>query len=203
MGKAEFFQKIAPYAVRAMREDKILASLIMAQAALESAYGQIAPGNMLFGVKAGKSWTGLKQLLWTHEVVNGSRIKVQAWFRAYPSWYESLKDHTRLFTTYPRYKGLVGETDYRKACQEVQACGYATDPSYASKLIAIIEANGLAQFDTVKEDEPVLDKSIANEIIQNFYKPLWGAAKTDSERAQIGKKADALRIVSGQKPQNK
>lgn len=200
LSKSEFFAKIAPYAVRAMKEDNVLASLIMAQAALESAYGQIAPGNMLFGIKAGSSWTGTTQLLWTHEVYGGKRVRVQAKFRSYPSWYESLKDHTRLFTKYPRYKGLLGLTDYKKACREVQASGYATDPEYANKLIQIIESNNLFQYD--KESDPVLSVDIANEVIKNFYQVKYAQAKTDAERTAIGKKADALRVVSGQKVQN-
>lgn len=170
-----FLEKIGPAAVQAMKESGVLASLIIAQAALESAWGASAPGNMLFGVKAGTTWKGKTQLLTTHEVIKGHRVKVKALFRAYDSWLDSLRDHTRLLTTATRYRAVVGERDYKKACKAIQAAGYATDPKYADKLIGLIEKYQLQKWDSsggeVLKD---LDKATAEEIIKNVLQPAWG-----------------------------
>ena len=68
-------------------------------------------------------------------------------FRAYDSWAESVADHSALLTGLPRYKAVVGETDYKKACRAVHAAGYATDPKYSDSLIKLIEQYGLTEWD--------------------------------------------------------
>ncbi|CAM2913326.1 glycoside hydrolase family 73 protein [Erysipelothrix tonsillarum] len=168
MNKAEFIAKIGPAAQTCMRECNILASLIIAQAALESGWGKHAPGNMLFGVKATKSWTGKTQQLTTTEYINGIPHRVKATFRAYDSWLDSLRDHSKVLLQ-PRYKAVVGEKDYKKACRAVKAAKYATDPEYAEKLIATIEANKLYEWDKV-EEEPTLRKDHANIVVEEFLR---------------------------------
>ena len=59
----------------------------------------------------------------------------------------SIAEYSKLLTGASRYKAVVGETDYKKACQAIQSAGYATDPQYATKLIKLIEDNNLTQFD--------------------------------------------------------
>ena len=68
-------------------------------------------------------------------------------FRAYDSWEESIADHSAFLTGFSRYKAVIGETDYKEACQAIWAAGYATDPNYPSKLINIIEMYGLSEYD--------------------------------------------------------
>lgn len=145
-GRAEFIDIIGNLAIKLWNEYGILPSLTIAQAALESGWGNSAPGNMLFGIKAGSSWAGKTQLLWTHENINGVSVKVQDTFRAYDSWEESIIDHAKLLNA-PRYTAVQGNTDYVSACYEVKAAGYATDPLYAQKLIGMIEAYGLDKYD--------------------------------------------------------
>ena len=74
----------------------------------------------------------------TTEYYNGVACKVRANFRKYPSWQESISDHSGLFLRSARYANLRGETDYVKACKNVQADGYATSPTYANTLINTI-----------------------------------------------------------------
>ncbi len=50
-----------------------------------------------------------------------------------------------------RYKEVIGETDYKKACYAIKAAGYATDLDYAEKLIKIIEQYNLTEFDGTTE----------------------------------------------------
>lgn len=143
-----FIDKISEAAVEDYKESGILPSITIAQAILESGWGVSDIHNNLFGIKAGSSWTGAKSLEWTHETVNGQRIQVQAWFRNYDSYLDSIKDHSRILW-YSRYENLHGEKDYRLAAKYLQFDGYATDPTYAEQLIDVIEKNNLVQYDTM------------------------------------------------------
>lgn len=147
----KFIQTIAPMAVEDMKNTKILASLTIAQAILESAWGksQLAVvGKALFGIKATSAWQGKVYNSNTQECYNGATMQtVNANFRAYDSWKESIADHSSLLTRASRYNKVVGETDYKLACKYIKEAGYATDPDYADKLIRIIEDNKLYEYD--------------------------------------------------------
>ncbi len=149
MTNAEFVEKIGTLASEDMKKTEILASLTIAQAILESAWGTSAlaqaPNYNLFGIKG--AYNGNYCEFNTSEYLNGKWVTVKAQFRKYPSWAESLADHSALFNTYDRYANLRGCTDYKLACRYVREDGYATDPSYTSKLINIIESNNLTRFD--------------------------------------------------------
>lgn len=149
MTNAEFVEKIGALASEDMKKTEILASLTIAQAILESAWGTSAlaqaPNYNLFGIKG--AYNGNYCEFNTSEYLNGKWVTVKAQFRKYPSWAESLADHSALFNTYDRYANLRGCTDYKLACRYVREDGYATDPSYTSKLINIIESNNLTRFD--------------------------------------------------------
>jgi len=154
----EFIEKIAPHAMRDMRETGILASLTLAQAILESNWGRselATEANNLFGIKG--SYKGQSVKMWTHEYYNGERHEVEATFRKYPSVFESLQDHTSLFLRLDRYENLIGVTDYKRACVLVRKDGYATDPAYTDKLINLIESYNLDDYDEkvlqAKQDE--------------------------------------------------
>ncbi len=113
----------------------IPASITMAQGLLESAAGQselAQNANNHFGIKCTSDWLG------------GSYYydddRKGECFRVYNSAEESFKDHS-LFLRRDRYAALfeLDIADYRRWANGLKACGYATDPSYATKLIAIIE----------------------------------------------------------------
>ena len=151
MTKQEFINKLAPLAVADMKKTKILASLTIAQGALETGWGSSAvmmKANALFGIKATASWKGKVFSTLTKECYDGVTFTtITDLFRAYDSWEESVADHSALFTGLPRYAAVVGETDYKKACRAVHAGGYATAPNYSDTLIAIIEQNKFYEYD--------------------------------------------------------
>lgn len=157
-----FLDKIKPYAMQDMRDTKILASLTAAQAFIESSKGNsglTTKANNLFGIKG--SYNGQSVLMLTTEYYNGVKQRVYANFRKYPSWQESVNDHSGLFNRLERYKNLRGETDYIKACNNVKADGYATSPTYATTLIEKINKFKLYEWDSevlnkVVEFKPVL-----------------------------------------------
>lgn len=146
MYRQEFINKLKNHAIKGWQEYKILPSLTIAQAILETGWGKSALGNNLFGIKADNSWVGKKQLVTTNEHVNGKTITIQAWFRDYNSIYESLEDRYK-FLQAKRYAKIIGEKDYKIACVEIQKAGYATDPQYPAKLIQIIEQYNLQNID--------------------------------------------------------
>ena len=150
MTNNEFISKIGSMAKEDMQKTKILASLTIAQAILESNWGNsslsVEPNNNLFGIKG--EYNGKYVTLPTKEYMNGKWVTVNAKFRKYPSWKESIADHSALFNRLDRYKNLRGCTDYKLACRYVREDGYATDPSYTTKLINLIEKYNLNRFDT-------------------------------------------------------
>jgi flagellar protein FlgJ len=143
----EFISTIAPYACRSMADTGIPASVIIAQAALESGWGAHAPGMNLFGIKADQAWTGPVTTKTTSEVVNGKTMKIVAKFRAYPDWLGSIEDHSQFFLRNPRYAHALTCCDGELFAQAIAQVGYATDPNYAAKLIAVIRSHDLAAFD--------------------------------------------------------
>ncbi|MEC1023765.1 phage tail protein [Bacillus paralicheniformis] len=156
MAYTDFIKEIAPDAQRVYKKYDILASLIIAQACLESGWGtsELArKGNNLFGIKG--TYNGQYVLMWTTEYdKNGNATQVQARFRKYPSRYESIQDLAKLYingTSWDpgHYKAVVGEKDYKNATAALVKAGYATDPNYATKLNSLIFTYKLTQYDTV------------------------------------------------------
>lgn len=164
----KFIATIAPSAIEDSVASGVLPSITIAQGALESAWGRsglTTEANNLFGIKASSDWTGEVYNVITSEYSapvydkTGKLVQQEYWykvvapFRKYGSWLESIRDHGIFFTGTEwrrnNYRYVVGEKDYRKAAQALQDAGYATDPSYASLLIRIIENYGLEKFDKV------------------------------------------------------
>ena len=146
MIESEFIAIIAPMAIEDYIDSGVLPSITIAQAALESGWGEHAPGNNLFGIKG----TGQEQT--TTEYVNGHYISIVAGFRTYDSWEGSVQDHSQFLIENHRYERAgffraSASFDYVGAALGLQSAGYATDPNYANKLINIIESNNLTDFD--------------------------------------------------------
>lgn len=147
MTKEQFIDQILPGAVEGYKRYSILPSLVLAQAVLESGWGKHHIQNNLFGIKATPSWDGKVAEAWTTEYINGIPRKVKALFRAYDSFADSVKDHSKLLGGLSRYKKVREAKGYKEACYAVKEAGYATDPGYAGKLIEIIECNGFQKHD--------------------------------------------------------
>jgi len=151
--KEDFVSELVPYAQELQKEYKILPSIILSQAILESDWGRSELGRKyhnLFGVKAYGDQE--KVNLTTKEFENGQWIEINADFRVYPSWRESMTEHTQLFvqgvTWNPQlYQAVLQAKNYQEAAQALQEAGYATDPDYARKITEVIESYNLAQYD--------------------------------------------------------
>jgi flagellar protein FlgJ len=152
MTPAEFLDQLLLGARTCQRTCGIPVSFTLAQAALESSWGARAPGNNLFGVKADASWKGPTVDVPTHEVVDGKRIAITAKFRAYSTWADCLADHARFFLQNQRYRKCFLEKTGEGWARAVAAAGYATDPAYADKLIAIMHGRNLGRFDKLPDE---------------------------------------------------
>jgi len=150
----QFIEKVGSLASNDMHTSGVLASLTIAQAILESGWGNSAlavNANALFGIKATTAWKGKVYSKETQECYDGvSFTTIEALFRAYDSWEESINDHSDFLVANSRYAAVIGETDYKTACTAIKAAGYATDPDYANKLVNLIEQYDLTAYDAVK-----------------------------------------------------
>jgi flagellum-specific peptidoglycan hydrolase FlgJ len=180
-----------------MRRYGILASVTIAQAALESGWGAYAKGNNLFGIK------GTGQIRETREYINHHWITIVDGFRVYDSWEGSIQDHSQFLLQNSRYAPVIGQRDYRVASNTLQQGGYATDPEYAGKLIRIIEQHGLIRYDQevwVEQDaarDVWMEAEDADKVIA-FLAAGWFAVEAEDAKAEFHRLANELRRVSGQ-----
>ncbi len=148
-----FIKKIGPIAREVDKSFDLLPSITIAQACLESDYGQsdlAQKYNNLFGVKSSNPNTSA--VMTTKEYTNGKWKTVKAWFQIYDSYEASIRAHARLFqngTTWnaKQYKHVLAAKDYKTQAKALVTDGYATDPNYASKLISLINQYNLDQYD--------------------------------------------------------
>lgn len=145
----QFVQTLASPAQAASATTGVPAELILAQAALETGWGrhEIATRNganshNLFGIKAGSHWRGETTDIVTHEYINGRRTQVVDTFRVYDSFEHAFTDYASLISNNPRYAGVVQAPNAELAARELQRGGYATDPRYADKLVAVMNTMG-------------------------------------------------------------
>jgi Muramidase (flagellum-specific) len=150
MDKQAFINQIKDGAIQCMKEKKILASLTIAQAIQESGWGDSwlsKNANNLFGIKQWGYPTFVTMP--TEEYINGQNVTVNANFRKYNNWAESIMDHANFLLENSRYANLIGLTDANKAAELIREDGYATDPNYTQSLKNIISENNLTQFDVI------------------------------------------------------
>lgn len=143
-----FISKVASL----ITDKRVLPSLTIAQAILESGWGEsglTVKANALFGIKAGTDWKGKRYSSKTQECYDKINFTtITASFRGYNSWLESVQDHTNFIVSNKRYAKVLTAKDYKTACYAIAQAGYATDPTYAQSLINIIEGYKLYQYDT-------------------------------------------------------
>lgn len=172
-----FIKKVGALASADMKKSGVLASLTVAQAILESAWGKselATGGNALFGIKATKYWKGKVYCKDTKECYDGVNLVTvnNATFRAYDSWEESVEDHSTFLKANKRYKEVIGVTDYKKACEAIKAAGYATDPDYVEKLVKLIEDYELTEYDGAAVNQEAEKEAAAD---KKYYRVQAGA----------------------------
>ena len=147
----DFVSAVLPHAQKAAAALGVPARALIAQAALETGWGQHLPqqadgsGFNLFGIKAGGNWNGSSASHDTSEFVDGAWTQQSAKFRTYSSLSQSFDDYVQFLKSNPRYADALRSGDINGFAQGLQKAGYATDPQYAQKIIRIAnsaELNG-------------------------------------------------------------
>ena len=165
---SHFAADLWPHASRAANRLGVAPEAILAQAALETGWGEHvmrfgdgSNSNNLFGIKAGGSWSGGSVVRQTLEVTDGVPEVVRARFRAYPNLEATFADYTRLLAEQPRYQAVTGSDDIASFAHALQESGYATDPHYAEKIMRI--AGG----ETLKEAVRGLKETASPPMLSN------------------------------------
>ena len=163
-----FFNSLAPIVVneyaRRKGQKRLYPSTVLAMAALESGYNLNA--TTLFGIK------GEGNVLDTTEYINGEYVNVKDSFKYFPSLTASDQGLYEL-VQWDNYDRATSSTDWEEECRMMQACGYATDPEYANKLISIVNSYQLTMFNNTEEfelkDEPQEEEPQDEETTNDIY----------------------------------
>lgn len=167
---ARFPMPVILEAIKGNSKYRVPASLTLAQWAIESNYGKAVTGTWNYGgitakvkdaVFPTKPGTPLEPatLCWTHEVVNGKRIKCQRWFKNFDSPSDFFDAHSKLLGTsliYAEARSKLPDVlafadaidvDYKPKAKDKNWRAYATDPGYAELIRSIIKSNNLTRYD--------------------------------------------------------
>lgn len=154
MKPKDFVVKYYPYAKQIEDELGLSSIAILAQCALESGWGEHAPGNMMFGIKDTDGVNGNEQLITTTEYLKNPNAKfpviiskvldpvkklykyiVKDYFRKYNTPADSFRDHVKFFQVNKRYTTAWSvRKDYNRFFEEIAKAGYATAPGYSDIL---------------------------------------------------------------------
>ena len=140
-----FVEKLRPHAEKAAAALGVPAQLLIAQAGLETGWGRSQPrtasggeSHNLFGVKAGKRWSGATIAAATTEFVQGAAVRTVEKFRAYGSYADAFGDLAKVLGSRRYADAIANAQDPAAYAKGLQRAGYATDPAYAEKLTRAI-----------------------------------------------------------------
>ena len=178
MDRLEFINKISHIIVREnlKRGKPLFASVVIAQACLETGFGSsslMMKANAVFGIKASLNWKGKVYNSRTREVYNDRPVNILAYFRAYNSLEESVKDYFDLICGLERYRKALSAENPAQCIFEIKNGGYATDPNYDRLVINIIKEYNLTQYDDYSEllydeDKTTIDKTV-EKTFDSYY----------------------------------
>jgi flagellar protein FlgJ len=149
----EFVRDLMPHASRAAGELGTTPEVLIAQAALETGWGQHMIRNRdggnsfnLFGIKVDASWQGARALTDTVEYRDGLMRRERAPFRTYGSLAESFSDYVDFLKSSPRYREALNQGgDAAAFARALSQAGYATDPDYHGKIERILDSSRLRE----------------------------------------------------------
>ena len=148
----EFLARLRPLAESAAQRLGVAPEALLAQAALETGWGRHVRGdrhgssNNFFNIKAGSGWQGPTVSVQTVEYRDGIAVRERAELRAYPNAAASFADYVALIAGSPRYReALAAGTDSAAYLRALQRAGYATDPAYADKALAILDRDAVGE----------------------------------------------------------
>ena len=149
---ATFVNALLPLAERVGAKLGVDSKVLLAQAALETGWGQKLivrndgrSSYNFFNIKANRNWQGDVATVPTLEYRNGVAVREHAAFRAYESPEQSFADYAQLIAGSPRYRQALAQADDPRAyIQALGRAGYATDPSYAEKVLQVMNGRHMS-----------------------------------------------------------
>jgi hypothetical protein len=177
MTPKDFIIKYGPRIVNASRRSGLLPSVVAAQMALETGWGEHITANNAFGIKAAKGDPSVSAS--TLEFTGGKMAAMDQDFREYNSVDESIVDHGMFLRKNPRYEkaGVFRAKNPSQQAEAIHKAGYATDPDYSTKLISIIKKHGLEQLDADSPDRLPQEELAPLEPISRIQANTLGSAK--------------------------
>lgn len=195
----EYIQAYKDVAISEMKRTGIPASIKLAQGLLESDMGRsplAVKAKNHFGIKCGGQWQGEVYFKYDDDKDSQGNL-IESCFRAFKSAEESYIAHSEFLmdpSKRARYGFLfqLGSTDYQGWANGLKFSGYATDPKYPSKLVRLIEAYKLYEFDETvmisenQKEELALSEVIKVKNIDNQYKTKTGESRTENADGYYG-----------------
>ena len=178
-------------AIREMLQYRIPASITLAQAVFESGAGRsrlARLGNNHFGIKC-HDWTG--------RTIAEDDDALGECFRAYDHPLQSFEDHSKFLVNSSRYRRLfsLSMQDYRGWAHGLKACGYATNPRYAYKLIELIELYKLYVYDSARSYDHAMVEYSGNQTVVNQAKPLHPIAIFNKNYYVRARRGDTFKLI--------
>lgn len=178
-------------AIREMLQYRIPASITLAQAVFESGAGRsrlARLGNNHFGIKC-HGWTG--------RTIAEDDDALGECFRAYDHPLQSFEDHSKFLVNSSRYRRLfsLSMQDYRGWAHGLKACGYATNPRYAYKLIELIELYKLYVYDNARSYDHAMVEYSGNQTVVNQAKPLHPIAIFNKNYYIRARRGDTFKLI--------
>ncbi|MBP7184001.1 MAG: glucosaminidase domain-containing protein [Saprospiraceae bacterium] len=181
-----YIERYAALAIQEMNASTIPASITLAQALLESNFGQselAKVANNHFGIKCNSAnrQTDSECFEAIDDEMDSLGNKVASYFKIYDNATQSYKDHTNFLVSNPRYKQLFSyNLNYKDWANGLQRTGYATDSLYASKLIYIIKKNALYLYDNKQTKSEITSAQLEQLIINSDDFEIDASAKKKS-----------------------
>ena len=196
----EFLDKAIPAATTASSKYGTYTSVMLAQATVESAWGQSGlaqePNNNLFGIKG--SYNGQSVNMNTGEYGNGGYYTTNAGFRKYPSYTESFEDNGALLRNQMGnyYSGtwVENSNNYAQATQNGLQGKYATDPNYAKTLNSVIATNGFDKYDPVTQ--VVNENRTVAQTTPVMSAPVDPSVGTQVDTARVGQNVNVTKYIT-------
>lgn len=196
----EFLDKAIPAATTASSKYGTYTSVMLAQATVESAWGQSVlaqePNNNLFGIKG--SYNGQSVNMNTGEYGNGGYYTTNARFRKYPSYTESFEDNGALLRNQMGnyYSGtwVENSNNYAQATQNGLQGKYATDPNYAKTLNSVIATNGFDKYDPVTQ--VVNENRTVAQTTPVMSAPVDPSVGTQVDTARVGQNVNVTKYIT-------
>lgn len=188
-----YIEKYKSIAKKDMLQFGIPASIILGQGILESGAGTgplSVQANNHFGIKCHKEWTG-PSIRYNDDAENEC-------FRKYKDPDESYRDHSLFLVSRAHYSSLfkLDKTDYKSWAIGLKNAGYATDPAYPTKLIAIIERYNLQKFDSDVLGDNYTASNNSTEINRSNKIVKSQTSSSDTNQLHQVSKGDTLYSIS-------